>query len=160
MIIALWIFQINRCSMIGQSTLISRIILSVISPEERTGSPIYLHRWVDSRYFGKSSVQYEKVCVLKKQVGSRGYDFLIEKGRDDSQVGREHWCVIDLWIVNFQFEKWSRMSNSFPFWKVVWDFWWTSIFQFEKWSRSDGHFPNENGSIDWWCTIHNESPCG
>jgi hypothetical protein len=32
----------------------------------------------------------EKVCVLKKQVGARGDDFLIEKGRDYSQVGREH----------------------------------------------------------------------
>jgi hypothetical protein len=32
----------------------------------------------------------EKVCVLKKQAGARGDDFLIEKGRDDSQVGREH----------------------------------------------------------------------
>ena len=32
----------------------------------------------------------EKVCVLKKQDGARGNDFLIEKGRDDSQVGREH----------------------------------------------------------------------
>jgi hypothetical protein len=32
----------------------------------------------------------EKVCVLKKQVGARGYDFLIEKGRDYSQAGREN----------------------------------------------------------------------
>jgi hypothetical protein len=31
----------------------------------------------------------EKVCVLKKQARSRGEDFLIEKGRDESQVGRE-----------------------------------------------------------------------
>jgi hypothetical protein len=32
----------------------------------------------------------EKVCILKKQVGARGDNFLIEKGREDSQVGREH----------------------------------------------------------------------
>jgi hypothetical protein len=32
----------------------------------------------------------KKVCVLKKQAGARGDDILIEKGRDDSQVGREH----------------------------------------------------------------------
>jgi hypothetical protein len=32
----------------------------------------------------------EKVCVLKKQVGAREDNFLIEKGRDYSQVGREH----------------------------------------------------------------------
>jgi hypothetical protein len=32
----------------------------------------------------------EKVYVLKKQDGGRGDDFLIEKGRYDSQVGREH----------------------------------------------------------------------
>ena len=41
-----------------------------------------------SRHFGKAFVQDERVCVLKlKLVGD---DFLIEKGRDDSQVGREH----------------------------------------------------------------------
>jgi hypothetical protein len=43
-----------------------------------------------SRYFGKAYVQDERVCVLNKQVGARGDDFLIEKGRDDSHVGREH----------------------------------------------------------------------
>jgi hypothetical protein len=32
----------------------------------------------------------EKVCVLKKQAGAHGYDFLIEKGIYYSQVGREH----------------------------------------------------------------------
>jgi CRISPR/Cas system Type II protein with McrA/HNH and RuvC-like nuclease domain len=32
----------------------------------------------------------EKVCVLKKQAGARGDDFLIEKERNYSQVGREH----------------------------------------------------------------------
>jgi hypothetical protein len=36
------------------------------------------------KYFGKAYVQDEKVCVLKKQDGARGEDFLIEKGRDDS----------------------------------------------------------------------------
>jgi hypothetical protein len=56
---------------------------------------------------------------LCAQDGSRGDDFLIEKGRDDSQVGRENGCVIHLWTVIFQFEKWSRMSSSFPVRKVV-----------------------------------------
>jgi hypothetical protein len=69
-----------------------------------------------SRHFGKASLQDES---LRTKVGVHGDDFLIEKGRDDSQVGREHCCVIDLWIVIFQFEKWSRMSSSFPVWKVV-----------------------------------------
>jgi hypothetical protein len=55
------------------------VVLQYISTDEQI-----------SRYFGKASVQDEKVCVLKKQVGARGDDFLIEKGRDDSQVGREH----------------------------------------------------------------------
>jgi hypothetical protein len=32
----------------------------------------------------------EKVCILKKQAGSCGDDFLIEKGRDYSEVGREN----------------------------------------------------------------------
>jgi hypothetical protein len=43
-----------------------------------------------SRYFGKAFVQDERVCILKKQARARGDDFLIEKERDDSQVGREH----------------------------------------------------------------------
>jgi hypothetical protein len=55
------------------------VVLQYISTDEQI-----------SRYFGKASVQDERVCVLKKQVGARGDDFLIEKGRDDSQVGREH----------------------------------------------------------------------
>ena len=53
------------------------------------------------------------------QVGACGDDFLIEKGRDYSQVGRDHWCVIDLWTDIFQFEKWFRMSSSFLVQKVV-----------------------------------------
>jgi hypothetical protein len=36
------------------------------------------------KYFGKSFVQDERVCVLKKQVGAHVDEFLIEKGRDDS----------------------------------------------------------------------------
>jgi hypothetical protein len=43
-----------------------------------------------SRYFGKASVQDERVCILNKQARTHGDDFLIEKGREDSQVGREH----------------------------------------------------------------------
>jgi hypothetical protein len=31
-----------------------------------------------------------KSCVRKRQAGARGDDFLIENGRDYSQVGREH----------------------------------------------------------------------
>jgi hypothetical protein len=71
------------------------------------------------RYFGKASIQDERDCILKKQAGPHGNDFLNEKGRYDSQVGRENYYVIDLWTVIFQFEKWSRMSSSFPFQKVV-----------------------------------------
>jgi hypothetical protein len=36
------------------------------------------------RYFGKASVQDERVCILKKQARARGDNFLIEKGRDNS----------------------------------------------------------------------------
>ena len=55
------------------------------SPEKRSGSPIYISTDEQiSRYFGKASVQYERVCILKKQDVARGDDFLIEKGRDDS----------------------------------------------------------------------------
>jgi hypothetical protein len=51
---------------------------------------------VDRRYFGKAFAKDEKVYVLKKQDGTHGDDFLIEKGRDDSHFGREHSCIIDL----------------------------------------------------------------
>ena len=49
------------------------------------------------------------------QVGARGDDFLIEKERDDSQVGREHWCVIDWWIVIFQFKNGPGWAVPFQF---------------------------------------------
>jgi hypothetical protein len=55
------------------------VVLQYISTDEQI-----------SRYFGKAYVQDERVCVLKKQDGARGDDFPIEKGRDDSLVGREH----------------------------------------------------------------------
>ena len=55
------------------------VVLQYISTDEQI-----------SIYFGKAYVQDERVCILKKQAGARGDDFLIEKGRDDSQVGREH----------------------------------------------------------------------
>jgi hypothetical protein len=55
------------------------VVLQYISTDEQI-----------TRYFGKAYVQDERVCILKKQVGAHGDDFLIEKGRDDSQVGREH----------------------------------------------------------------------
>jgi hypothetical protein len=56
-----------------------KVVLQYISTDEQI-----------SRYLGKASVQDERVCVLKKQAGAREDDFLIEKGKDDSQVGREH----------------------------------------------------------------------
>jgi hypothetical protein len=49
------------------------VVLQCISTDEQI-----------SRYFGKAFVQDEKVCVVKKQAGARGDDFLIEKERDDS----------------------------------------------------------------------------
>jgi hypothetical protein len=55
------------------------VVLQYISTDEQI-----------SIYFGKASVQDEKVCALKKQDGDRGDDFLIEKVRDDSRVGKEH----------------------------------------------------------------------
>jgi hypothetical protein len=63
-----------------------------------------------------------KFCILKGQVGARGDEFLIEKGSDYSQVGRENLYVIDIWTVIFQFGKWSRLGSSFPVRKVVRDF--------------------------------------
>ena len=61
------------------------------SRKEKSGSPIHISTDEQiRRHFGKDSIQDERVCILKKQVGARGDDFLIEKGRDESQVGREH----------------------------------------------------------------------
>jgi hypothetical protein len=47
----------------------TEVVLQYISIDEKI-----------SRYFGKASVQVEGVCILKKQDGARGDDFLIEKG--------------------------------------------------------------------------------
>jgi hypothetical protein len=54
-----------------------------------SGSPIHISTDEQiSKHFGKASIQDEK--SLRTQAGAHGDDFLIEKGRDDSQVGREH----------------------------------------------------------------------
>jgi hypothetical protein len=65
----------------------------ILRDEVQKGEVVLQYIFTDeqiSRYFGKASVQDERVCVLKKQARAHGDDFLIEKGRDDSQVGREH----------------------------------------------------------------------
>jgi hypothetical protein len=48
-----------------------KVVLQYISPQM-------------SKHFGK---RLKSLCT---QAGARGDDFLIEKGKDDSQVGREH----------------------------------------------------------------------
>jgi hypothetical protein len=54
-----------------------------------SGSPIHISTDEQiSRHFGKTSIQDERVCILKS--GACGDDFPIEKGIDDSQVGREN----------------------------------------------------------------------
>jgi hypothetical protein len=53
------------------------------------------------------------------QAGAHVDEFIFEKGRDYSEVGRENQCVIDLWTIIFQFKKWSKMSSSFLVQKVV-----------------------------------------
>jgi hypothetical protein len=58
-----------------------------------------------SRYFGKTSIQDERVFILKKQVGARGDYFLIKKGIDEYHVGREHLCVIDFVDSYFSVQK-------------------------------------------------------
>jgi hypothetical protein len=75
-----------------------------------------------SRYFGKSSVQDERVCILKKQDGACGDDFLIEKKKREEMTTRLGGRTDVLLIYGqsfFKFEKWSRMSSSFPIRKVV-----------------------------------------
>jgi hypothetical protein len=65
----------------------------IICDEVQKGEVVLQYISIDEHiriYFGKASVQDERFCILKKQVGARGDEFLIEKGRDDSQVGREH----------------------------------------------------------------------
>jgi hypothetical protein len=95
-----------------RSTFISNITFSVMkSRKEKWFSNIYISTNEQiSRYFGKASVQDERVGIPKLELMET--NSLLKKGRDDSQVGREHRCVIDLWTIIFQFEKWSRMSSS------------------------------------------------
>jgi hypothetical protein len=57
----------------------------------KSGSPIHISTDEQiSRHFGKSSIQDERVCHTQETTGACGDEFLIEKGRDESQVGREH----------------------------------------------------------------------
>ena len=129
------------------------------SLEKRSGSPIYIS--IDEkirRYFGKASVQDERVCVLKMELMET--TSLLKREEMTPRLGRSTNVLLIYGQSFFKFKKWSKMSSSFPVRKVVWDFWWIGIFQFRKWSRSNGHFCNENGSMDCWCTIDSDSPYG
>ena len=65
----------------------------ILRDEVQKGEVVLQYISIDeqiSEYSGKAFVQDERVCVLKKQVGAHVDEFLIGKGRDYSQVGREH----------------------------------------------------------------------
>jgi hypothetical protein len=81
-------------------------------------SPIYISTDEQiSRHFGKASDQDERVCVLKLELVEM--TSLLDKEEMTPKLGGS---IDVLWIYGqsfFKFERWSRMSNSFPIRKVV-----------------------------------------
>ena len=129
------------------------------SPEGRSGSPIYIFTDEQiSKHFGKASIQDERVCVLQLELVET--TSLLKKEEMTLRLGGSTDVLLIYGQSFFKFKKWSKMSSSFPIWKVVWDLWRKDIFKFEKWFRSNNHLRNKNGLIDCWCTIDNDSPCG
>ena len=130
------------------------------SPEKRSEYPIYLHRWADSRYFGKAFVQDEKVVYLRNKQGLVEMNSLLKKEEITPNLGGRTDVLLIYGQSFFNSKNGPRWAVPFHFGKVVWYFWWTIIFQFGKWSISEINFHNENGTIDCWCTIDIDSPCG
>ena len=113
MIRAIWSLQRKTVFQKDQSTLKSSITFSLMkSIKEKWFSNIYLHRWADSKHFGKASVQDDRVCVLKKQVEARGDNFLIKREEMTLRLGGSTDVLLIYGQSFFKFEKWSRMSSS------------------------------------------------
>jgi hypothetical protein len=65
----------------------------------------------------KSSVQDEKVCVLKLELVET--TSLLKKEEMTPKMGGSTDVLLIYGQSFFKFEKWSRMSSSFPIRKVV-----------------------------------------
>jgi hypothetical protein len=86
--------------------------------ERESGSPIYISTDEQiSKHFGEASVQYEKVCVLKLELVET--TSLLKKEEMTPRLGRSTDVLLIYGQSFFKFEKWSRMSSSFPVRKVV-----------------------------------------
>jgi hypothetical protein len=70
-----------------------------------------------SKYFGKASVQDERVCVLKLELVET--TSLLKKEEMTPRLGGSTDVLLIYGQSFFKFEKWSRMSSSFPVRKVV-----------------------------------------
>jgi hypothetical protein len=78
-----------------------------------SGSPIYISTDEQiSRHFGKASVQDERVCILKMELVET--TSLLKKEEMTPRLGGSTDVLLIDGQVIFQFEKWSRMSSSFP----------------------------------------------
>jgi hypothetical protein len=82
------------------------VVLQYISTDEQI-----------SRYFGKVSIQDERVCVLKLELVEM--TFLLKKEEMTPRLGGSTDVLLIYGQSFFKFEKWSRMSSSFPVRKVV-----------------------------------------
>jgi hypothetical protein len=70
-----------------------------------------------SRYFGKASVQDERVCVLKLKLVET--TSLLKKEEMTPRLRGSTDVILIYGQSFFKFEKWSGMSSSFPVRKVV-----------------------------------------
>jgi hypothetical protein len=86
--------------------------------KRESGSPIYISTDEQiSRHFGEASIQDEKVCVLKLELVKT--TSLLKKEEMTPRLGGSTNMLLIYGQSFFKFEKWSRMSNSFPVRKVV-----------------------------------------
>jgi hypothetical protein len=86
--------------------------------KRESGSPIYISTYEQiSRHFGEASVQDEKVCVLKLDLVEM--TSLLKKEEMTPMLGGSTDVLLIYGKSFFKFEKWSRMSSSFPVRKVV-----------------------------------------
>jgi hypothetical protein len=63
-----------------------------------------------------------KFAYLRDKMGPVEITHLAEREEMAPWVGRDHFYVIYLWKVIFQFGKWFKLGSSFPVRKVVQDF--------------------------------------
>ena len=86
--------------------------------KRESGSPIYISTDEKIRkHFGKASVQDERVCVLKLELVEM--NSLLKKEEMTPRLGGSTDVLLIYGQSFFKFEKWSRMSSSFPVQKVV-----------------------------------------